>query len=434
MPTLLDWSGSAVIHDPKGEAWAITSGWRKHAGGKVIRFDPTSTDAGSAKFNPLAEIRVGEPEEVADAQNLATIICDPDGQGLKTHWDQTSHALLTAMVLHVCYVARVEPDQPATLTAVARTLSNPDMEIGETLQMLLSYPHRDDGTPHPLIAQQSRTMLNRDEREMSSVLSTAVAKTELYNDPIIEDALSASDFRISDLMQHEQPVSLYLVIRPSDADRLRPLVRLIISQIVRGLTREMKFSEGRAVEHYRHKLLLMLDEFPALKRLTVVEEALAYMGGYGIKAYLICQDLTQLNSVYTRDESIVSNCHIRVAFPPNKLETAEILSKLTGDQTISRRQVSASGKGGDVFLKGVSESVQDVRRPLLTPDEVMRLPAPRKDAKGDIIEGGDMLIFVAGYLPIYGRQILYFKDPTFQQRSRIAAPAISDRTREPEHL
>jgi type IV secretion system protein VirD4 len=170
---------------------------------------------------------------------------------------------------------------------------------------------------------------------------------------------------------------------------------------------------------------MMLDEFPSLGKLDIMQESLAFIAGYGIKCYLICQDINQLQAQYGKEEAITSNCHIQTAFPPNRLETAEHLSKLTGQTTVVKQQVTTSGNrfGG---LTNISKSLHEVQRPLLTPDECMRMPGPRKDASGMITEPGDMVIYCAGYPAIYGKQPLYFADPTFSERAKIPAPAKSD--------
>jgi len=129
-------------------------------------------------------------------------------------------------------------------------------------------------------------MLNKAETERASVVSTALSFLSLYRDPLMVRNTDRSDFRIHDLMNAENPVSLYLVVRPSDSDRLRPLIRLVLTQIVHGLTEKIEFADGKSVAHYRHRLLL-LDEFASLQQLAVIEEALAFMAGCGIKGYLI---------------------------------------------------------------------------------------------------------------------------------------------------
>ncbi len=427
LPTLLSWNGSVLCYDIKGENWALTAGWRQHhAGNKVMKFDPAETDGSSVAFNPLAEIRIGKPQEVGDAQNIATMLVDEDGKGLFDHWSKTSHALLTGAILHCCYQFKKEHNKVATLADVGALLANPEMPIEEVLTYMLEYEHL-DGKPHPLVAQEARAMLNKDERELSSVLSSAISYLTLYRDPVVQKNTSHSDFCIRDLMNDDDPVSLYLVVRPSDATRLRPLIRLMMTQIVRSLTEKMEFEDGRSVAHYQHRLLLMIDEFASLKRLPVIEEALAFMAGYGLKAYLIVQDIQQITANYGREEGLMGNCHVRIAYAPNKIETAEVLSRMSGQTTVIRKQTTVSGKRFGYMLGQVSESMQEVQRPLLTADEAMRLPAAIKDTKDKIMKAGDMLIFVAGHAPIYGRQILYFQDPVFSARAKVQPPQVSDR-------
>lgn len=417
IPTLLTWPHSVLVHDPKGEAWALTAGWRTHAGSRTLRFDPAAPD--SAKYNPLAAVRLETPREVGDAQAIATMIVDPDGKGLADHWSKTGQSLLSALILHVLYERRREGGE-GCLRDVAELIAKPDETFRDTLERLLDFPHFPDGSTHPAVLGEARANLNKEDRELSSVVSTVGSFLALYRDPLVADNTASSDFAIDDLMHSDSPMSLYLVVRPADQDRMRPLVRLMVTQVVRRLTERMDFRQGRAVEHYRHRLLLMLDEFASLAKLPVIEEGLAIMAGYGIKAYLIVQDLQQLVRAYGREEGILGNCHVRVAYAPNKVETAELLSKMTGRSTVVRRQRSLSGRGGT--LSNVSESLQEVGRPLLTPDEVMRLPGPAKDRAGGIVEGGDMLVFVAGAAPIYGTQVLYFQDEVLSARAAMDPP------------
>ena len=181
-----------------------------------------------------------------------------------------------------------------------------------------------DGKNHPVIAASARDMLDRPEEEAGSVLSTAKSYLSLYRDPIVANNISTSDFTIRDLMHHESPVSLYIVSHPNDKSRLRPLIRILINMIIRKLADSITFKDGQPAAHYKHKLLLMLDEFPSLGKLEIFQESLAFIAGYGMKAYLICQDLNQLKSRetgYGHDEAITSNCHIQTAFAPNRIET-----------------------------------------------------------------------------------------------------------------
>ncbi len=422
VPTLLTWPHSVVVNDMKAELWNLTAGYRKHElGGTVLKFDPAS-ETGSCAFNPLDEVRLGVTE-VGDVQNLANIIVDPDGKGLVDHWAKTAHAFLTGLILHLIY----KTGKKASLSDVAYAISDPTRPIDALYQEMVENQHSSQ-TARQVVASAGQDMLNRPEQERGSVLSSAQAFLTIYRDPLVARNISRSDFSIHDLMHQKHPVSLYLVVRPADKDRLKPLMRLILNQIVRVLTRdEQKFEGGQPAKSYEQRLLLMLDEFPTFGRLEVFQEALAFIAGYGMKAYLIMQDIAQLQAAYGQNESILANCHVRVAYAPNNVLTAEWLSKLLGQATVVKEDYTSSGKRSSGMLGQVSRSFHSLGRPLMTPDEVMRLKAPRKDRLGNIQNAGEMLIFAAGHAPIKGTQILYFRDPWFKEAAKIGPPKQSDK-------
>jgi type IV secretion system protein VirD4 len=450
LPTLLgEWKGSTLVLDIKGENYALSAGCRKSAGQEVYRFNPADPMAAahgtSVTFNPLEEITLDyEPDpaggkalvrvrggETAEIQNLATIIADPEGKGLADHWMKTGHALLVGAITHLLYVGRNNGFCPS-LADVSNEFSKPGIDWEDNIKSWQDYPHLgyDDAgrpIPHPLAAAASQEMMNRDPKESSSVLSTAVSFLTLYRDPVIAANTQVSSFKIGDLMNREKPVNLYLIINPTDIARLQPFIRMFVTQIVNKLVPEMTFASGKNVKNYRHRLLLLLDEFPSLGKLPVFEKAIAFIAGYGLKAYLITQDVSQLHAAYGKDESISSNCHIQIAYSANKPETAELLSKMSGTTTVIKQNVSESGKRTDLFHNQTSVSMQEYGRPLLTADECRRLPGPKKDlVTGDIKVPGDMLIFPSGFPPIYGKQKLYFMDKELMRRARIEAPKVSD--------
>ncbi len=163
VPTLLSWPASAVIHDIKGENWQITAGWRSRFS-HCLLFNPT--DAKSAAYNPLLEVRRGA-HEVRDVQNIADILVDPEGALEKrNHWEKTSHALLVGAILHVLYAG-----EDKTLRGVANFLSDPASPFELTLHRMMTTQHLGDGTAsrwsHPLRAKCSTSRDN----ERSGVLS-----------------------------------------------------------------------------------------------------------------------------------------------------------------------------------------------------------------------------------------------------------------------
>ncbi|MFZ5617849.1 MAG: conjugal transfer protein TraG [Pseudomonadota bacterium] len=404
VPTLLSWTGSAVIHDIKGENWTLTSGWRSTFS-HCLLFDPTNP--ASARYNPLLEVRKGQGE-VRDVQNIADILVDPEGSlERRNHWEKTGHALLVGVILHVLYA-----EKEKTLARVAAFLSDPARSFERTLKVMMTTNHlgsKDAPKVHPVVAQAARELLNKSENERSGVLSTAMSFLGLYRDPTIARVTETCDWRIADLMSADKPVSLYLVVPPSDISRTKPLVRLILNQIGRRLTETL--DAGR--QSGKRKLLMMLDEFPALGRLDFFESALAFMAGYGVRAYLIAQSLNQIEKAYGPNNSILDNCHVRVAFAANDERTAKRISDALGTATELRVQKNYAGHRLAPWLAHVMVSRQETARPLLTPGEVMQLPADQAIA------------LVAGAPPIRAKKLRYFEDANFTARV-LPAPALGD--------
>ena len=394
VPTLLTWPGSCIVHDIKGENWTLTSGFRSRYG-RVLLFDPTNRS--SAAYNPLLEVRRGE-WEVRDVQNIADVLVDPEGAlERRNHWEKTSHSLLVGAILHVLYA---EADK--TLAGVANFLSDPKRPIETTLRAMMTTAHLGEAGPHPVIASAARELLNKSENERSGVLSTAMSFLGLYRDPVVGQVTRRCDWRIRDLVEDERPTTLYLVVPPSDISRTKPLVRLILNQIGRRLTEDLH------AKRRRHRLLLMLDEFPALGRLDFFESALAFMAGYGLKSFLIAQSLNQIEKAYGPNNSILDNCHVRVSFATNDERTARRVSDALGMATELRAMKNYAGHRLSPWLGHLMVSRQETARPLLTPGEVMQL-AP-----------DDELVLVSGCPPIRAQKARYYEDR--QLRERVLPP------------
>ncbi|NDB69649.1 MAG: conjugal transfer protein TraG, partial [Methylocystaceae bacterium] len=384
------WSGSAIVHDIKGENWSLTSCFRSKFG-QVLLFDPTNLKSNA--YNPLLEIRRG-PSEIRDVQNIADVLVDPEGSlDRRNHWEKTSHSLLVGAILHVLYA-----EENKSLSGVANFLSDPTRDIKSTLDLMMTTPHLGENTPHPVVASAARELKNKSDNECSGVLSTAMSFLGLYRDPIVAQVTSRCDWRIADLSSNDRPTTLYIVIPPSDISRTKPLIRLMLNQIGRRLTEDLE------AKNDRHRLLLMLDEFPALGRLDFFESALAFMAGYGIKAFLIAQSLNQIEKAYGANNSILDNCHVRVSFATNDERTAKRVSDALGMATEIRAMKNYAGHRLSPWLGHLMVSRSETARPLLTPGEIMQLPPD------------DEIIMVAGIRPIRAKKARFFQDAHLMSR------------------
>jgi len=434
IPTLCQWRQSVFVYDLKGENWEKSAGFRHAIGQRVLKFAPTLPTE-SCCYNPLSEIRWETDYEVADAQTIANaVVRHGDDDNLYKHFEDAAADLVSAGIIHLGYVYRnlVPPREP-TLPDVLAHYSTPGMDFTDLLVEMQKTVHMpggkseprllwldQNGKPiftHPYVSKAVQRQLNRADREASSIQSSIVTPMTLYDDPIVQKTVSRSDFHVRDLVYGKTPMSLYFKIPQPDRDRLRPLVRLMLQLIFNRLMEQL--------DPNRHHLLLMLDEFPELRKIPNLASTMSLMAGYKIKPYLIAQTLTQIVEEYGPNESITDNCYIKAAFQTDNLQTCKNLSELSGNMTVEKETVNYSGQRTDFYLKHIFRSVEQIQRPLITVDEIRRIKPPTKatnDPNSRIVAPGDMLIFINGVAPIYGVQSLYFLNDTLLARTKLKPP------------
>ena len=436
IPTLCQWRQSAFVYDLKGENWDRTAGFRHAIGQRVLKFAPTLPFE-SCCYNPLSEIRWETDYEVADAQTIANaVIRHGNDDSLYKHFEDAAVDLVSAGIIHLGYVFRnLDVPREPTLPDVLALYSSPGMDFQDVLKEIQSTVHMPGGKSnphlewfdingkptftHPFVSKAVQRQLNRADREASSIQSSIVTPMTVYDDPIVQKTVSRSDFVVRDLVYGTQPMSLYFKVPQPDRERLRPLVRLMLQLIFNRLMERLDPS--------RHHLLLMLDEFPELKKIPGLAGAMSLMAGYKIKPYLIAQTLTQIIEEYGPNESITDNCYIKAAFQTDNLQTCKNLSELSGNMTVEKETVNYSGQRTDFYLKHIFRSVEQVQRPLITVDEIRRIKPPTKasnDPDSRITAPGDMLIFINGVAPIYGVQSLYFLNDALLARTKLKPPAF----------
>ena len=393
IPTLLNWTGSVLAYDIKNELWDVTAGLRARMGYCAF-FNPTKPD--SARFNPLLEIRKGD-NEIRDTQNIVEMLVNPTGaKHTMDIWDQQASQFLVALILHVLYT---EADGQKNLATVRMRL----LDFKNTAKAMIRTPHRfnpHSGVPelHPEIALVASELRRQPEKFQASVCGTAAAYLTLWADTLIARNTATSDFRLSDLVCADRPMTLYLQPPPSDAPRLRPLVRLMINQTCRALMEYL--DRDNAGRPKRHRLLLSLDEFPTLGRLDFFTMNLRQMAGYGIKAHLIVQSFNDIIEQYGPNNTILDNCHILATFAAADTTTCQRISQMTGTVTEYRESYSEPGRNLGVRSISHSEHV----RPLLSPGDVRELPTD------------DQLVFITGCKPMRVKKARYYTDPMFLKR------------------
>lgn len=393
IPNLLDHPGSALVTDPKGENYAVTSRWRREQGHAVHALDPFDVVGGHAAYNPLDLVDASSIDAVDDARMIADMLVLSEGkEGDQPFWNEEARGLLTGLVLHAAANPRHEL---RTLTHVRTLLTLPPDSFQELLTDMAA-----SSAANGLVARASARVLQKADRERSGVISTAQSHTHFLDSQRMARVLGRSTFEFRDLKTGRMTV--YLVVPPDRIEGYARWLRLMIACGLLAITR----TAGQPSE----RILFLLDEFAHLRRMHPVQRDIGLAGGYGVRFWLVLQDLSQLRSTYADTwQTFLANVDLLQAFGTSDWDTAEYLSKMTGQSTIhvaSENQSTGVSRGKNAHRQqGSGWSTSETGRRLLFPDEVRRLPRDRQ------------LIFLKGSEPLQLERVSYLNDPMLLHRA-----------------
>ncbi|MCA1416334.1 type IV secretory system conjugative DNA transfer family protein [Bradyrhizobium sp. NBAIM20] len=397
IPNLLLHEGAAFIIDVKGENFLATQR-RRSSFGLVHAFAPYDGRITSSRINPLDFIRINTANEFDDAQNLAAWLIEASGSEKDKFWETEARTLLVGVMLSVAHHA---PPQKRTISTVRDLLTRGLDDVSKLLDQMAN-----DSIAS--IATIGRSMRASNDDVLRSVLTTANSQMACWAPGGALDALtSTADFSFEEL--RSGPSSLYVIIPPDRIRENRSLLRVLTGMAIRTLTRSWP-KPGAS------RILFMLDEFANLGRMEDIEDGVTYLAGNGIQLWMIVQDFSQLKFTYKeKAQTIFANCGARMFFNVQDFDTAKIVSDMIGNRTLLVETPNQSSAGFLSTNVGTGHSL--VGRPLLTPDEVLKLARSLQ------------LAFLDENPPILATKWQYFERPEFKglyddPRPLMNAPAL----------
>ena len=400
---------STFISDIKKENYELTSWYRakilKH---RILKFEPMNELSNS--YNFLSEVRYGTNYEIQDCRIIGTMIVGED-ESKDPFWGDSAKDTISTLTSYVHYREvsnRPEEDPDITdvrvsLNDVISIITNTENSLYRMFAKYLGKPMEEDEYEdemskdfilkkktverlrkiytddesikalnkglHPFVAKQFGYLLqNTGENTFKSITSTAKTKLQVFEIPSVVKNIGKSDFRALDLVNGNNPVDLYFVIKPKDIDLLAPLVRIMYIQLTNLLM--------ESLSKKNFNIIFLMDELNAYGRMKPLVKGLGYYAGFGIKMVGIFQGLDQLNSTYDKQgKEVLNGCQIQVFGRPNDEAAPDYISKTLGKETIRVKSRNIGLKGGG----NVSEQGKD----LLSPSETRLLP----DRKAVVITG-----------------------------------------------
>jgi type IV secretion system protein VirD4 len=396
IPTLLEYPGSALVLDLKGENYAVTARARHSMGHAVCLVDPFGviSDAQAAAFNPLDILDLTNPDVVGQASALVdtVVVVGANQDDNSAHFNDSAKELIKGLVV---YAKSLPQPERRTLGEVRRLLTlplaTPPDSVRESLMSHLADMSANAALAFGIPSRCANGFMSKDPKEASGVHSTALRHTAFLDDPRIAAALSRSDFQFADLKR--QPMTVYVVMPPDRITAQSRFLRALVGAALSAIT--------ATNEKPQYNVLFLLDEFAQLGRMQSIEDAISLVRGYGARFWLLVQDLSQLKGVYPKWQTFLANS-AKQFFGTADYETAKYVSDMLGQTTIEFRtsgdSSTASIQGGS---SGTSSSQQLAARSLLTPDEVMRQGSMRP------------IVLIQGERPYSLERINYLADPEY---------------------
>ena len=398
LPNLLFWDDSVIVHDVKLENFEITSGYRtQKMHQKCYLWNPADQDGYTHCYNPMDFIAREYGKQVDDVMKISKFLLPKE-----EFWTNEGRALVTGVMLALLAM----DDRPASMGEVLRTLRSDD--VAYNIAVMLDTRGE---FIHPTGYMNLAAYLQKPEKERGSVTSTAASSLDLWANPLVDAATMKSDFDIGQF--RITPTSLFVGISPSNVMRLQPLLQIFYQQCAGIFTKKMPDKKKE-----KHRVMMLLDEFPTLGKMDEIKAGIAYYRGYWVKLFLITQDTEQLKAIYEASgmNSFLSNCTYRITYAANNVETAKYISDLLGKKTVVGTEEGSRPKYLDLNPGARQVSTKKSSRELLMPQEVIGLP---KD---------EQIILIEANPPIRCKKVIYYKDKLFTSR---LLPKISVPKQEP---
>lgn len=400
IPNLLFWDHSVVVHDIKLENHELTSGWRKEKGQEVFVWEPSNPDGVTHCYNPIDWVSNKPGQMVDDVQKISNLIM-PE----KDFWNNEARSLFLGVVLYLI----ADETKTKSFGEVVRTMRSDDVvyNLAVVLDTL-------GDEIHPVAYMNIAAFLQKADKERSGVISTMNSSLELWANPLIDAATASSDFNIMEFKKKKTTV--YVGLTPDNIQRLQKLMQVFYQQATEFLSRKIPNTKTEP-----YGVMFLMDEFPTLGKMEQFKAGIAYFRGYRVRLFLIIQDTQQLKGTYEDAgmNSFLSNSTFRITFAANNYETANLISQLCGNKTVTQTSYNKP-LFFDLNISTRTQNVSNVQRALLLPQEVIQLPRD------------DQIVLIESFPPIRSKKIKYYEDRFFTKRLMPPTPVPKQEPYDPK--
>jgi type IV secretion system protein VirD4 len=405
IPNLLTWPHSVVVNDIKDECFQLTARYRQDVlKQRVYRWAPFDSEGRSCTYNPLVYIDAESPRLVSDVLALGLLFYPDDStSGSDRFFNDQARNLFLGFVLYLL----ATPERPRTMGELLRQSSaTGGGDLRTSLRQTLSDRQAGPNKLRDECIEAFSRFLAAPDNTSGSILSTFHAVLTMWADETVDAAMADNSFDLRDLRR--KPTTVYLHVPANRRGTARLLINLFFSQLIEISTETTPDKDPSL----KLQVLLMLDEFPSLGKVSAISNSIAYLAGYNLRLLTIAQSHSQLVEIYGEHmaQNFVANHGLQILYTPRELRDSEEYSKRLGTadfQTRSKSRSHSYGKSSS-SSSGSNESVQ--ARALMLPQEFRAMPFEKE------------VIDLEGVRPIDAEKIIYWKDERFA--GRVQPPPV----------
>lgn len=398
VPNLLLYDGSVLAIDPKGELARITARARRQKGQKVVVLDPfAESGIASGSFNPLDELDPAGKNVKDDAGQIADALIVANERD--PHWTDSARIFIKALIL---FTLTMERKEDRNLITVWRLLAGTHPAVVQVARMekcsnraalfliLKGCTEAFDGA----VAGTGDSFAQMAEREQASVFSTMLTQLEFLDSRAMEVVLQQSDVRLSELKTGK--TTLYLCLPATRMGTHARWLRVIINLALIAFERTKVKTEIPG--------LMVLDEFAVLGHMKSVETAAGLMAGFGIKLWVVLQDLTQIKRLYHESwETFVGNAGLSTFWANSDKTTLDYVSDRLGQTAVTLERKSDTTM--QQRLGGASGVRDELRVQKLAASHELEELLDRSTRR--------ILVKASGQSPVILQRIHYYEDKPF---------------------
>ena len=400
IPNCLNWPGSLVGLDIKGECYARTAGFRASMGQAVYQLNFLSREYRTHQYNPFAYVSADKNFRVADIEKIANYLSPNPPPPADPFWAIGARDMFRAISLYL-----LDTNHPCTLGSLLDTVETAE-ELQRFARRIVKEASESKLTLDPQTVRDFAAIANRPEKTHGGVKDNLVASLAPLKNPLVRYATSANTFDLRNLRC--EPMSVYLTVARPDLAALKPIINLFFQHLV-DLNSMVEYGNDPS---HKHEVLLAMDEFAQLGRLDAIFEGVTFFRSFGLRLLVLLQSPSQNRTNYSVEGAKTFeqafDCSVFYTPAARDIEAAELVSKLLGNMTLKGKSESKK-KGFDT--KNDSTNTSDVKRALMWPQEVLRMPFRKQ------------LIFISGMPPIYATKVRGWREPALRARDGEAPQA-----------